>query len=78
MIDTDASYVSIPSKFASAAGLPLLGSSAHSTAGGIFTLPATHINSLKIGTAELKNLDASINPYLDEVLIGMNVLKHFH
>ena len=33
---------------------------------------------LKLGNAEIKHLDASINQHLSEVLIGMNTLKYFH
>jgi aspartyl protease family protein len=31
-----------------------------------------------MGNAEIRNLDANISQYLDEVLIGMNTLKYFN
>jgi aspartyl protease family protein len=48
-----------------------------STAGGKVTDRVTRISSLKIGNAEIRNLEAHINEHLDEVLIGMNTLKYF-
>jgi aspartyl protease family protein len=78
MIDTGATKTSIPAKMAVAAGLPLGSAVQTNTAGGQVVDSLTRINSLKIGNAEIKNLDANINQYLDEVLIGMNTLKYFH
>lgn len=78
LIDTGATTTVIPVKMALVAGLPFGRSIQTSTAGGKVTDRQTQINSLKIGNAEIRNLDAHINGYLDEVLIGMNTLKHFH
>lgn len=78
MIDTGATDTTIPARMALASGLPFGDSFQYSTAGGKVLGQKTHIDSLKIGTAELKNLDGNINSYLDEVLIGMNTLKYFH
>lgn len=77
MIDTGATDTVIPIKMAQAIGLPFGETFQSKTAGGLALGYQTHIDSLKIGTAEIKNLDASINPYLDEALIGMNTLKYF-
>lgn len=78
MIDTGATTTVIPAKMAMVASLPLGQFVQASTAGGKVTDRQTRINSLKIGNAEIRNLDAHINEHLDEVLIGMNTLKHFH
>jgi len=78
LIDTGATKTSIPAKMAVSAGLPVGGSIRANTAGGQVIDHLTRINSLKIGNAEIRNLDADINQYLDEVLIGMNTLKYFH
>ncbi|OAI29874.1 TIGR02281 family clan AA aspartic protease [Methylomonas koyamae] len=77
MIDTGATKTSIPEKYAVAAGLPRGGAVQAETAGGRVTDYQTRIASLKLGNLELRNLDAHINRYLDEVLVGMNTLKYF-
>ncbi|WAK04589.1 retropepsin-like aspartic protease family protein [Methylobacter sp. YRD-M1] len=77
MIDTGATITTIPAKMARSAGLPLGQFVQSSTAGGKVTDRVTRINSLKIGNAEIRNLEAHINEHLDEVLIGMNTLKYF-
>lgn len=78
LIDTGATKTSIPAKLAVAAGLPIGSSVQSNTAGGRVVDRLTQIRSLKIGNAEIRNLNANINQYLDEVLIGMNTLKYFH
>jgi aspartyl protease family protein len=77
LIDTGATTTVIPAKMARTASLPLGRFVQTSTAGGEVTDRVTRINSLKIGNAEIRNLDAHINEHLDEVLIGMNTLKYF-
>lgn len=77
MIDTGATKTSIPEKYARAAGLPVGGTVQAETAGGRVTDYQTRIASLKLGNLELRNLDAHINRYLEEVLVGMNALKYF-
>lgn len=77
LIDTGATITSIPAHLASAAGLPV-GAQLHSnTAGGEVVDRLTQIDSLKIGNAEIRRLDAAINQHVQEVLIGMNTLKYF-
>jgi len=78
MIDTGATRTSIPAKMAVAADLPFGSTIQTSTGGGQVIDRLTRITSLKIGNAEIRNLDANINQYLDEVLIGMNTLKYFN
>lgn len=77
LIDTGATLTSIPANLAYAAGLPVGASINSSTAGGKVVDRLTQLTSLKIGNAEIKNLDAAINEHLEEVLIGMNTLKYF-
>ncbi|MGZ8096458.1 MAG: retropepsin-like aspartic protease family protein [Methylosarcina sp.] len=77
LIDTGATTTTIPENMAIAAGLPVGRSIQSNTAGGKVLEHLTWINSLKIGNAEIKNLNANINQHLDEVLIGMNTLKYF-
>lgn len=77
LIDTGATTTVIPAKMARAASLPLGRFIQASTAGGKVAERATRINSLKIGNAEIRNLEAHLNEHLDEALIGMNTLKYF-
>jgi aspartyl protease family protein len=78
LIDTGATKTVIPVKMAIAAGLPFGRAVQSSTAGGKVVDRITRINTLKIGNAEIRDLDANINEHLDEVLIGMNTLRYFH
>jgi aspartyl protease family protein len=78
IIDTGATRTSIPAKMAVAANLPFGSTIQTSTAGGQVIDHLTQMTSLKIGNAEIRNLDANISQYLDEVLIGMNTLKYFN
>lgn len=77
MIDTGATKTSVPEKYVALAGLRLGAPVQALTAGGRVVDYQTRINSLKLGNIELRNLDANVNQYLDEVLIGMNTLKYF-
>lgn len=78
LIDTGATKTSIPYNMAVTANLDFGQSIQSRTAGGHIIDYQTRIRSLKIGNIEIKNLDANINQYLEEVLIGMNTLKYFH
>jgi len=77
LIDTGATQTAIPEKMATAAGLSFGKVIQTNTAGGTTYDRLTRINSLKIGNVEIKNIEASINQNLQEVLIGMNTLKYF-
>ncbi len=77
LIDTGATKTAIPAKLAVSAGLAFGSPLRSHTAGGTVIDHETRINSLKMGNAEIRNLDANINEYLDEVLIGMNTLQYF-
>jgi aspartyl protease family protein len=77
LIDTGATSTVIPKNMAIKAGLPFGRQVQSNTAGGQVAHHLTQINSFKIGNVTMRDLDAQINPYLDEVLIGMNTLKYF-
>ncbi|WP_305910328.1 retropepsin-like aspartic protease (plasmid) [Methylomarinum sp. Ch1-1] len=77
LIDTGATKTVIPEKFAASARLPYGQYAQANTAGGSVSVRKTTINTLKIGNALIRNLDAKINGHLDEVLIGMNTLRYF-
>jgi aspartyl protease family protein len=78
LIDTGATITSIPASLAYASHLPVGAQINAQTAGGQVVDRLTKINHLKIGNAEIQNLDAAINEHLEEVLIGMNTLKYFN
>jgi aspartyl protease family protein len=77
LIDTGATSTVIPKNMAIRAGLPFGRQVQSNTAGGQITHHLTQIKSFRIGNVTMRYLDAQINPYLDEVLIGMNTLKYF-
>lgn len=77
LIDTGATITTIPMNLAAAARLPLGQQVETQTAGGRNFAKRTQITSLKLGNAEIRNIDAHINQHLDKVLIGMNTLKYF-
>ncbi|MGZ5000582.1 MAG: retropepsin-like aspartic protease family protein, partial [Methylomonas sp.] len=77
LIDTGATKTVIPRSMAIKAGLPFGSVVQSNTAGGKVSDRITQIQSLTIGNAIIRNLDAQINEHLDEVLIGMNTLKYF-
>jgi aspartyl protease family protein len=77
MVDTGASSTVIPYSMAMSAGLPIGRAVPVNTAGGQVFEQETRIDTIRIGTAEIRNLDARISRYLDEVLIGMNTLRYF-
>lgn len=77
LIDTGATLTVIPMKLAVAARLPFGKQVETNTAGGRSFAKLTQIDSMKIGSVEIKNIQANINQHLDEVLIGMNTLKFF-
>ena len=77
LIDTGATKIVVPEKYAAAAGLRLGAPVQSATAGGRVMDYQTHINSLKLGNIELRNLDAHVNEYVDEVLVGMSALRYF-
>ena len=78
LLDTGATTISIPTQTAKRlmlkSGVPL----SVQTANGSVTVYSTKLNSVAIGPIELRDLRGDINPHMDgdEVLLGMNFLKH--
>ncbi len=78
LLDTGATTISVPQKTAQRLGLkkgvPL---SAH-TANGTVTVYHTKLDSVSIGHISLHQLRGDINPNMggEEILLGMNFLKH--
>ncbi len=78
LVDTGASYVSVPENVAKKAGLkkgaPLL----VSTANGTVTVYATTLDTVSIGDITLHDIKADINPHMqgDEILLGMSFLRY--
>ncbi len=77
MIDTGATRTVIPKNLAIAAKLPIGNISVSQTAGGKIYSNETVLTKVVLGNAIITMVDASINEHLNEVLIGMNILKYF-
>ena len=78
LIDTGASYVSVPERVAKKAGLIKGAPMLVSTANGTVTVYATTLDEISIGEIKLRDIKADINPHIDgdEILLGMSFLKH--
>ena len=77
IIDTGASYVTLPSGVAHAAGISCKGQTTMMTGNGNISVCTTTIQKLKFGTFTLLNVEAIIAPNLNQPLLGMNVLRKF-
>ena len=79
LVDTGATTTAIPGGMQQALGLKAGPATSISTANGLTTAYFTRLDQLSIGAIELFDVKASIIPNMgvDEVLLGMNVLKHF-
>lgn len=75
LLDTGATYVAIPERLSHHLKLEKGRRIPISTANGRTTGYQTIINELHIGPIELHNIKAIITPNLEEVLLGMSVLK---
>jgi len=78
LLDTGASDVSVPEPLARRLGLKRGVPLVYSTANGNITAYTTRLPSLRIGTIELDDVRASINPQMQggTILLGMSFLKH--
>ena len=78
LIDTGASYVSVPQHVADRAGLRRGRPMMATTANGQVMVHATMLDSVSIGDITLYDVKASINPGMrqEEVLLGMSFLRH--
>lgn len=81
-LDTGASTTLVSSRIAKNLSLSPLGSRRGVTVGGIITVSAARLSSLKVGDAEVNDLIVSIHDFSPhprvEGLLGMDFLKHFH
>ena len=78
LLDTGASDISIPDKIARKFKLKYGAERRYQTANGIITGYLTLLNKVSIGSINLNNVRASINPKMknDEILLGMSFLKN--
>ncbi len=79
LVDTGATITAIPGELQRDLGLKAGPATSVSTANGLTTAYLTRLDQLSIGDIELFDVNASIIPGMgvDEILLGMNVLKHF-
>jgi aspartyl protease family protein len=77
MVDTGATYVSVPQGLANKIGLQRGAAMSVSTANGTILVYVTSIDSIALGQIKLNNVRANINPYMDDdfVLLGMSFLE---
>ena len=75
LLDTGATYVAIPEKMANQLELKKGRVIPISTANGRSKGYQTHIAKLSMGQIQLYNIKAIITPNLNEILLGMSVLK---
>ncbi len=77
LVDTGASYVSIPERVANKIGLKKGAEMLVSTANGTVTVYATTLGVVSIGEIKLFDIKADINPHMDgnEILLGMSFLR---
>lgn len=78
LVDTGASDVAVPASLADRLGLIPGGHSMMSTANGTVSVRRTQIANLQLGSIQLHDVQASINPGMqgNEVLLGMSFLRH--
>jgi aspartyl protease family protein len=79
LVDTGATTTAIPAHLQQTLGLKAGMATSVSTANGVTTAYLTRLDQLALGDIELHDVRASIiqGMAVDEVLLGMNVLKHF-
>ncbi|NVK54780.1 MAG: TIGR02281 family clan AA aspartic protease [Alteromonadaceae bacterium] len=77
LVDTGATSVAVPAHLADKLGLIRGRSGLASTANGTVRIFLTEIDKLSIGTIDLFNVEANVNPGMqsDHILLGMSALK---
>jgi len=77
MLDTGATDIVVPAALARDIGLRKLDRMRFNTANGVAYGYSTYLDSVRIGNIELRGLQASINPNMNDsiVLLGMSFLK---
>lgn len=76
LVDTGATITSIPAHFQDQLKLNAGAAFLVSTANGSTTAYQTRLDELKMGNIVLNDVQASLNPGLSDILLGMNVLKN--
>lgn len=78
LLDTGATQVSVPEVLADRLGLEKGRRLQTMTANGVISVHATRLDSVQLGGIELRDVSASINPYMpgDTVLLGMSFMQH--
>lgn len=78
LLDTGATFVSIPAHLGEKLGLKPGARQQAITANGVVETRATKMDELAFGPFKLRNLPASLNPGMrdDFILLGMSVLRH--
>lgn len=78
LVDTGASFVSVPEKVAKRVGLKKGRPITATTANGNITVYATVLDEISIGDIVLRNIRADINPHMhsEEILLGMSFLRN--
>lgn len=78
LLDTGATYVSIPAHLGEQLGLQAGVRQQVITANGTVETRATRLDELAFGPFRIQNLSASLNPGMRDayILLGMNVLRH--
>ncbi|MBV0933173.1 retropepsin-like aspartic protease family protein [Marinobacterium weihaiense] len=78
LLDTGATRVSVPESLADRLGLRRGAEQRTLTANGMISVYATRLDSVKLGGIELRDVAASINPFMPEetVLLGMSFMQH--
>ena len=79
LVDTGATTIAIPAHLQQSLGLSAGPAISVSTANGVTTAYRTRLDQLALGDIELYDVNASLiqGMAVDEVLLGMNVLKNF-
>jgi aspartyl protease family protein len=78
LLDTGATRVSVPEHLASRLGLRRGAEQKTMTANGTISVYATELERVQLGGIELRDVPASINPFMpeDTVLLGMSFMQH--
>ena len=78
LLDTGATRVSVPESLARQLGLEAGAEQKTMTANGVISVYSTVLDSVQLGGIELRNVQASINPFMpeDTVLLGMSFMQH--
>jgi len=78
LVDTGASFVSVPEQVANRVGLEKGRPLTANTANGNVTVYSTSLDRISIGDITLYDVKADINPHMDgeEILLGMSFLRN--